>query len=154
MLPTDRTERLDRHALVMAIWLPLGLVAVTLAHYGFGDGGPLWVLAAFGTVLAAFSGHVIINVALATEFSPREVALGLVLYGCAVVALVLGVLVVDGFAARYFLAVSGGLALLAAAVVFYMLTRFGVRRAFENFDVIRDFNPRHSSRLPRRRRRR
>lgn len=152
MLPTDRTERLDRHALVMAIWLPMGMVAVALMHYGLGAGGPVWVMAAFGIVLVAFTGHVIVNVVLRTEFSSREVAVGLVLYGCAMLAVGLAVLVIDGFATRYFLTMAGGLALLAIAVVFYMVTRFGVRRAFESFDVIRDSNPRIASRLPRQRR--
>ncbi len=157
MQPTDGAERLEgleRHALVMAVWLPMGLVAAALFHYGLGAGGPIWVVAGFGAVLTGFAGHVIVNVVLRSEFSAREVALGLVLYGCGVVALGVAVLVIDGFAERYFVLISGGLALLATAAVFYMVTRFGVRRAFENFDVIRDFNPRQSSRLPRRRRRR
>lgn len=147
MLPTDPTDRLDRHALVTAAWLPAGLVAATLLHYGLGAGGPVWTLAAFGAVLAGFGGHVLVNVVLGTEFSAREVALGLVLYGCAVLAVALGALAIDGFAERQFLAAAGGLALLVAAVVFYMVTRFGVRRAFENFDVIREFNPRRASSL-------
>jgi hypothetical protein len=152
MLPSDRIERLDRHALVMAIWLPMGMVAVALMHYGLDAGGPVWVMAAFGMVLVAFAGHIIVNVVLRTEFSPREVAVGLVLYGCAVLATGLAVLLIDGFAARYFLAMSGGFALLAIAVVFYMVTRFGVRRAFETFDVIRESNPRIASHLQRHRR--
>jgi hypothetical protein len=154
MLPSDRIEHLDRHALVMAIWLPMGIVAAALMHYALGAGGPMWALAAFGAVLVAFAGHVIVNVVLGTDFSPREVAVGLVLYGCAVLAVALAVVVVDGFAARFFLVMAGGLALLAVAVVLYMVTRFGVRRAFEGFDVIRQFNPRLASRLPRQRRRR
>jgi hypothetical protein len=61
---------------------------------------------------------------------------------------------IDGFGQRHFLAFSAGLALLAAAVVFYMVIRYGVRQAFESFDVIREFKPRRASRLVRRRRRR
>jgi hypothetical protein len=154
MLPADPTDRLDRHALVTAAWIAAGLVAATLFHYGLGAGGPTWVLAAFGVLLAGFGGHVIVNAVLGTEFTPREVALGLVVYGCAVLSVGLAVFMIDGFGQRHFLTFSAGLALLAAAVVFYMVIRYGVRQAFESFDVIREFKPRRASRLVRRRRRR
>ena len=148
--PSGSIGKLDRHALVMAIWLPFGLVAASLMHFGFGTGGPVWVLMGFGAVLLAFAGHVIVNVVLESEFQPREVALGLVLYAMAILALVLAVLTVDGFAAVYFLPLASGLAMLALAVVFYMVTRFGVRPAFEKFDVIRDFKAKGSARGVRR----
>jgi hypothetical protein len=149
MPPNDGVERLDRHALVTAIWLPAGLVAMALLRYGLGAGGPVWVLAGFAAILAGFGAHVIVNVVLGSEFTAREVALGLVLYGCGVLAVGLAVLMVDGFAARYFLAVAGGLALLAVAAVLYMVTRFGARRAFESFDVIREFSSRRTTRVAR-----
>jgi len=148
--PDDANARLDRHALVMAIWLPAGLIAVTLFHYGFTQGGAWWMLGAFGAVLGGFVAHVVANAALGTDFTARELALCLVIFALALLALGLAVFLVDGFAARFFLPVAGGLVVLVGAVVFYMLTRYGVRRAFEKFDVIRDFNPRTSSRLPHR----
>jgi hypothetical protein len=154
MTAADRSERTERHALVTAIWLPAGVVAAASLHYGFGAGGPLWVMTGFGAILLGFVGHVIVNAVLSTEFSRREVALGLVLYGFAGLALGLCSISVDGFASHDFLPAAAGLAALAAAAVFYMVARYGVRRAFENFDVVREFNPRESSRLPRRRSRR
>lgn len=150
MLPADRFDRLDRHALVWAVWIPAGFTAAVLMRYGLGAGGSAWILAGFAALLAGFGGHVLVNVVLGTEFTPREVALGLVLYGCGVLALGLAVLSVDGFAERHFLPISIGLAFLAAAAVFYMVTRFGVRTAFENFDVIREFNSRRALRRDRR----
>ena len=39
MSPEDEaSDRLDRHALVLAVWLPAGFVALGLLHYGFGVG--------------------------------------------------------------------------------------------------------------------
>ena len=54
------------------------------------------------------------------------------------------------FAGLFLLPVAGGFAALLAAFVFHLLTRHGVRAAFDRFDVIRDFNPRKASRLPHR----
>ena len=146
----EASERLNRHALVLAVWLPAGFVVLGLLHYGFGTGGAWWVAAGFAALLAGFAAHVIVNAALGTSFTARETGLGMVVYATALVALVLAVLLVDGFAARFFLPVAGGLIGLLAAAVFYLLTRFGSRAAFDKFDVIRDNNPRCASRLTRR----
>ncbi len=141
--------RLDRHALVLAVWLPAGFVALGLLHYGFGPGGAWWVAGGFAALLAGFAAHVIVNATLGTGFTPREVGLAMVVYATGLVALVLAVLLGDGFAARFFLPVAGGMIVLLLAAVFYMLTRFGTRDAFARFDIIRDNNPRRASRLNR-----
>ena len=146
----EASDRLDRHALVLAVWLPAGFVALGLLHHGFGAGGPWWVAAGFAALLAGFAAHVVVNAVLGTTFSLREAGLGMVLYATAMVALVLAVLVVDGFASRLFLPVAGGMTGLLLAAVVYMLIRFGSRAAFDKFDSIRDNNPRRASRLTRR----
>ena len=146
----EASERLDRHALVLAVWLPAGFVALGLLHYGFGTGGAWWVAAGFAALLAGFTAHVIVNTVLVTTFTRREAGLGMVIYATAMVALVLAVLLVDGFAARFFLPVAGGMIGLLLAAVFYMLIRFGTRDAFDKFDIIRDNNPRRASRLTQR----
>ena len=143
----EASERLDRHALVLAVWLPAGFVALGLLHYGFGPGGTWWVAAGFAALLAGFVAHVVVNAALGTGFTARETGLGMVLYATAIVALVLAVLIGDGFVARFFLPVAGGMIALLLAAVFYILTRFGTRAAFDKFDSIRDNNPRRASRL-------
>lgn len=148
MQAEDAGEKLDRHALVMAVWLAAGTVALGLFHYGFGAGGTGWLAGGFAALLAGYGGHVIVNAVLGTRFTPREVALGLVLMLAAFLALVLSVLLVDGFTERAFLPVTGGLVSLVAAVLLYMVTRHGPRRAFEVFDVIRDNNRRPASLLP------
>lgn len=150
MQADEAEERLDRHALVVAVWLAAGAVALVLFHMGFGAGGVVWLAGGFAALLAGYAGHVIVNAVLGTRFTPREVALGLVVMLAAFVALVLATLLVDGFADRFFLPVTGGLASLVAAVVLAMLIRHGPRRAFEVFDVVRDNNRRPASLLPHR----
>jgi hypothetical protein len=148
MLSEDEASvRLDRHALVLAVWLPAGFVALGLLHYGFGPGGAWWVAAGFGALLAGFVAHVIVNAVLGTIFTVREAGLGMALYAIGMVALVLAVLLGDGFAVRFFLPVAAGMIALLLAAVFYMLTRFGTRDAFDKFDIIRNNNPRRASRL-------
>jgi hypothetical protein len=139
MEPLTESKALDRHALVMAIWLALGLVATALFDYGFGVGGAAFILAAYGVLIVAFIGHVIVNAVYATAFTPRELALGLVVYGTALLAFGLAVILSPGFAARAFLPLMLGFVVFGASVIFYMITHFGVRRVFDAFDVIRDF---------------
>jgi hypothetical protein len=141
MDPLTKPQALDRHALVMAMWLAFGLVALTLFDHGFGSGGAPFILAAFGAILAAFIGHVVVNVVYRTTFTPRELALGLVLYAAGLVAFGLATLFAPGFAARNFVPLSLGFVAVSVSVVFYMVTHFGARRVFDAFDVIRDFRP-------------
>lgn len=152
MMPQAHSEddALDRHAMISAVWLPAGFVALGLFHHGFADGGPWWVLAGFAAVLAGYALHVIANAVLSSPFSRYEVALALVVYAAAGFALVLAVLLQPGFAETYFLPMAGGMAALAAAVIFYMVTRSGARAAFSQFDIIRNNNPRSASGLPHR----
>lgn len=150
MMPQSPDDALDRHALVSAVWLPAGIVALGLFHHGFAGGGPWWVVAGFAALLAGYAAHVLVNAALSAPFTRYEVALALVVYAATGLALVLAVLFQPGFAASFFLAVAGGMAGLAAAVVFYMVTTLGARAAFGQFDVIRDNNPRRASGQPQR----
>jgi hypothetical protein len=148
MRSREASDRLDRHALVMAIWLPAGFVALALLHYGFNSGGPLWVLGGFVPILAGFAAHVIVNAVLGTDFTEREVGLALTLVAAAMLSLVVAVFLADGFAERFFLPVMGCTTGLLAIVVAYLLIRHGPRRTLEAFDIIRDNNPRRASRLP------
>ena len=149
----ESTAMLDRHALVLAVWLPAGFVALALLHYGFGPGGAWWVAAGFAALLAGFVAHVIVNAVLGTTFTGREAGLGMVVYAIGMVALVLAVLLGDGFAVRFFLPAASGMIALLLAAVFYMLIRFGTRDAFDKFDIIRNNNPRRASWLNRETRR-
>ena len=134
----------------VTIWLPALAIATVAAHVGFARANGWWVFASFTPLLTAFACHVIANAVFKTDFTAREVAVSLVLSASALIAVCLSTLFVDGFADRFFLPVVGGATTLVAAIAFYMVTRYGVRSAFEKFDVIRDFHPRPTSVLPHR----
>lgn len=152
MAEMDATGRLDRHALVMAIWAPSGFVAAVLLHMGIVMGGSdWWIAAGFAAILVAFVGHIIVNAVLRTNFTAGETALGMVAFAAALLALFGTVLAgPPALTDRIFLPVGLGLASLVVAVVIYLVIAFGPRRAFEKFDVIRDNNLRPASRLPHR----
>ena len=137
--PTREIDALDRHALVMAVWLPLVLVAAVAFHYGFAAGGWPFMSAGFAVLIAAFVGHVIVNVILGTRFTPPEVALGLVIYCTSLLSFGLAMLLSSGFQSLYVLPVSVGLLCMAAVIVITMILWLGLRGAFESFDVIRRF---------------
>jgi hypothetical protein len=138
-MPARELEALDRHALVLAIWLPLILVAATAFHYGFAAGGWPFIGVGFVVLLTAFIGHVIVNIVFGTQFTPREVALGLVVYGVSVLGFVLAMLLSSSFESLYAVPVSLGLLGMASAIVIAMILWLGLRGAFESFDVIRRF---------------
>ena len=140
-MSTRELDALDRHALVMAVWLPLVLVAATAFHYGFGAGDWPFISAGFAVLIAAFAGHVIINVTLGTRFTVREVAFGLVVYCAGVIVFGFAMLLSPNFRSDYALPVSLGLLGTAAAIVITMILWLGLRGAFESFDVIRRFRP-------------
>lgn len=130
---------LDRHALVMSVWLACGFVAFELLSHGCAASNALVVAGGFVVVILGFTGHVIVNVASETTFTPREVALGLVVYAVGVLWFLISVLFGFETATTLFLPFSIGLLALPAAAVFYMVTHFGIRGAFNAFDVIRTF---------------
>lgn len=137
----EEWARLDRHALVMSIWLVAGFVAVTLFAHGCRELASMPVIGGFMAVLAGFIGHVIINAVGGTVFTAREVALGLVVYGSALLWFMLALLFDLESAEVLFFPLILGFIVLPVVVIFYMIVHFGVRGAFDAFDVIRDFRP-------------
>ena len=151
MAEKSALERIDRHALVMTFWIPAGFVAACLIRLGHASGLHWWTAAGFGMILAAFAGHVIINVTTRSHFTAGETAFGTTVFSASLVMLLVmrltGMGDLDGTG---FMAFGLGLGALLIAVIVYMLIAFGPRRAFERFDVIRDNNLRRASRLPHR----
>ena len=137
--PDSALAALDRHALIMTLWLPAALVAAALMHFGLGAGGTAAMTSAFAVILAAFVGHVIVNTVTGTAFTARELALGMVLYLAALLAFGLSALVDPVLWDGRLWAVNGGFLALFFAAIFYLVTARGVRNAFEGFDVIRSF---------------
>lgn len=135
----QKVERLERHVLVTAIWMSSGMIAASLLHYGFSNDSPAFELAGFGAVGLGFVGHILVNLILRTTFGSGEIALALTLYAVALVTFGLAVLTVSGLSQSTMVVTSIGLISLAAIVVFYMTIVLGVRRAFNSFDVIREF---------------
>ena len=132
---------LDRHALVMSIWLAAGFVALALLTRGVLAASAGLVIAAFAVVIAGFAGHVIINAVCRTLFTVGEVALALVIYGIGLVWFLLSLLFGSDPVLAVFGPLSIGFVVLAVVVIFYMVTHFGARGAFRAFDVISDFGP-------------
>ncbi|KRB32552.1 MULTISPECIES: hypothetical protein [Mesorhizobium] len=139
MTPLGPNETLDRHALVMACWLAAALPAAFLFDYGFGQGGAPYLLSGFAIILAGFVAHVIVNAVYGTGFSPRELGLGLIIYGIGLLLFVALSLVGAPLAVNNFMPLSVGFITTGAVVIFYLITRYGARQAFEGFDAIRDF---------------
>lgn len=130
---------LDRHALVLAVWTPAGVVASGLFHLGLGGFGAWAVLGGFAAIVAGFGAHVLVNVAHGAGFSARELAVGLVAYLAALVLTALAALGAADLATPVAAAFVAGFLALPAIVVFTMLVAHGPRGAFAQFDVIRSF---------------
>lgn len=146
MTNLETNERLDRHALVMAFWLPTSVVAGSLLHYGLQTARPVFILGGFGVVIAGFVGHVVVNAVLKSDFTIAEIALGLVLILTSLVAFGLAVLFAGDSVAVSFVPLSIGGVALVATIGFYMLSKLGTRGAFESFYVIRSFGPKDQER--------
>lgn len=148
---TDKVERLNRHALVMAIWSPTIFVAAVLFHAGYLSQSDWWFAAAFAALIIAFCGHLIINVILQSGFTAGETALGGTLLAVSTLVFFVTMLVApDDLVTRLQLPVGIGLGVLVTVVMVSMLISFGPRRAFEKFDIARSNNRRAASRLPHR----
>ena len=148
---TTSVQRLDRHALMMAIWTPALFAAATLFHAGYLYENNWWFVSSFGALITAFCGHLIANAVLRTSFTAGETALGSTLLVVATLAFFAMILVSpDDLVSRLQLPVGLGLGALVVVVAVSMLISFGPRQAFEKFDVIRDNNLRAASRLPHR----
>ncbi len=132
-------DGLDRHALVLALWLSFGFMALVLFRMGFAHDRWMFVAAGYAMIILAFIAHVLVNVVLHAAFKPKEIVLGLVFYGTGLVVFALATILSPTFRAAQFLPVSLGFITLFAAVVLYMITWLGVRGAFNSFNVIRQF---------------
>lgn len=134
-------ESLDRHALVLALWLSFGLVAATCFHIAFGKGGWPWIAAGFAVLILGFAAHLIVHIVSGSRFTEKEVSLGLFLYAAGLLAFLLALLLYDEFQAHA-MAMGLGFVATAAAVIFAIITWLGVHGAFESFDIIRRFRQR------------
>ena len=102
----------------------------TAFHYGFAAGGWPFISAGFVVLLAAFIGHVIVNIVFETRFTASEVALGLVTYCVSVLGFGLAMLLSSSAERLYAVPVTLGLLGMASAIVVTMILWLGLRGAF------------------------
>ncbi len=138
-MSTRHLEDFDRHALVLMLWVSLGLVAATLFHTGFGTDSPWWIAAGFAVVVLAIVGHVLVHVTFGSRFTQKEVAFGLVTYAVGLLVFLASLLLSDRLNSTIAVATGLGFIAIAVAVIFTMIIWLGVRGAFEAFDVVRRF---------------
>ncbi|MAI59343.1 MAG: hypothetical protein CML56_10305 [Rhodobacteraceae bacterium] len=148
MRNTKEDEKLNRHALVVAIWSPLIFVAAIALQIGIKFYNLTWIAAAFAIILIGFVCHLIVNAVLETEFTKGETALAAVCFTFVVI-----VFAAAGFISNnenvylLILPMAVGFSSLIGAIIIYLLIMYGPRKSLEKFDVIRNNNARIASRL-------
>ena len=148
MVNAKEDEKLNRHALVVAVWSPLIFVAAIALQIGIVDYSPVWIAAAFIIILLGFVCHIIVNAALETKFTYGETALGAVSFSFSVMFFAVSCLVFESEnLKRLILPMSAGFSSLIGAVIIYLLIMYGPRKSLEKFDVIRNNNSRDASHL-------
>lgn len=135
----SRKQQVERHALVLSFWLALGFAGSILVQLGFRRSDALVTLAGFAVLIAGFIGHIIINKYYETSFTERETALGLLMYSVSLLGFLLLGVFSDAFTRTNFISGAAGFVAIFATVIFFMISRYGLRQAFNFFDVIRKF---------------
>ncbi len=124
---------------MLSFWLALGFAGSILVQLGFRRSDALVTLAGFAVLIAGFIGHIIINKYYETSFTERETALGLLMYSVSLLGFLLLGVFSDAFTRTNFISGAAGFVAIFATVIFFMISRYGLRQAFNFFDVIRKF---------------
>ncbi|MDK1118299.1 MAG: hypothetical protein QGM50_05840 [Anaerolineae bacterium] len=127
----SRNQQVDRHALVLSFWFAFGIVAVALINMGFRLSDGVLTLLGFASIVVGFVAHIIINNIYATNFTPREIAFGLLIYSIGLIVFILMKFFRDDISDTNFYSGVIGFISVFISVIFY--------NAFESFDVIRWF---------------
>ncbi len=127
-------QKVERGIVVFCNWAVFGFIGLGfLLEGGARDSFPVGLIGVAG-IAAGFGGHVIINSLYRQPFTLGETALGLGLFVTVVLVFVAGWLGGELTVTEIYI----GLTLLAVLVVgflVYVTTRYGVRGAFNRFDV-------------------
>ncbi|WP_114011573.1 hypothetical protein [Cohaesibacter intestini] len=127
----------ERDLLVHANWAVLGLCGTAFLLEGFATDSFLLSLVGICVIVAGFIAHMVINAIAGTAFSSGETALGMGLFGIAILVFIAAWLQGALSMSDYW----SGLALFAVLTVglpVYMATRYGLRGAFSHFHKTHD----------------
>ena len=136
---TDQ-ERQERHGLILSLWIGFASIAVILFHLGLSKDNWIFSSAGFGLFLAGFIAHIIVNAVAGTGFQTREAILGLFVFALGILAFLISIVIGVEYSSENFLTLSSGLVLILVTIIFYMITRNGLRDAFDQFNIIKSFN--------------
>lgn len=133
-------ERQERHGLILSLWIGFASMAVILFHLGLTKDNWIFLSAGFALFLAGFIAHIIVNAVAGTGFQTREAILGLFVFALGILAFLISVVIGVEYSTENFLTISSGLVLILVMIIFYMITKNGLRDAFDQFNIIKSFN--------------
>lgn len=132
--------RHERHGLVLSLWIAFGFLAVICIHLGLSKNNWIFSCTGFLILIAGFMAHIIVNAIAGTGFHFLEAVFGLFVFSMGIVLFLLSLLMGVEYSAENFIAICTGLMLIFISISFYMITRGGVHKAFEHFNVIKSFH--------------
>lgn len=136
---TDQ-ERQERHGLILSLWIGFASIAVILFHLGLSKDNWMFLSAGFILFLAGFIAHIIVNAVAGTGFQTREAILGLFVFALGILVFLISIVIGVEYSSENFLTLSSGLVFILVMIIFYMITRNGLREAFDQFNIIKSFN--------------
>ena len=136
---TDQ-ERQERHGLVLSLWISFASMAVIFIHLGLSKDNWIFLSAGFVLFLVGFIGHIIVNAIAGTGFQTREAILGLFIFAVGILAFLISLIIGVEYSPANFITLFGGLVLILLTIIFYMITKHGLRESFDQFNIINSFN--------------
>ena len=133
-------ERQERHGLILSLWIGFASMAVILFHLGLTKDNWIFLSAGFALFLAGFIAHIIVNAVAGTGFQTRGAFFGLFVFALGILAFLISVVIGVEYSTENFLTISSGLVLILVMIIFYMITKNGLRDAFDQFNIIKSFN--------------
>lgn len=130
-------RKLEHRIIVFCNWAVFGFLG--LGFLAEGAARDVYLIGLIGVigVVAGFTGHIVINFVFQQSFSKGETALGLAVFSLSILTFVLNWLFV-GYSDVDVLIGLTFFATLVLGFFIYVVTRYGVRGAFNRFDVKRE----------------
>ena len=128
------TQNIDRGILVFSIWGAFGFLGLCFLLEGFSEVSYLVSLAGITLMVASFVAHIVVNAVFNQGFTSGETALGIGSFGILALVFVIG-WAEGGMPMANFFAGLTLFGVLAAGLLVYLSTRYGLRGAFSRFHV-------------------